>query len=110
MNGQKEKLLEIFEDISILDNKAKLVANSKLLHFLLPNLAPIVDKEYIVRYFKKDYNSKQVNLALEHENDFYSVIFDVYHDVFRNYFIIGKTPLKIIDNAIVNHVRKQMGK
>ena len=105
-------LSQTFQDIQVLDNKTRLVANSKLLHFLLPNLVPVVDQQYIVRYFtQKEFNPKSLQtLGPEDESEFFSKIFKIYNALMFKYNLQGQDPLLEIDKGIVNHVRKKLGK
>jgi hypothetical protein len=82
------------------------VANSKTMHFLLPNQAPIVDREYIVRYFMNNPN----RLSSSDEREFYSKLIDIYFEILSKNKIRGKDPLREIDKVIVNHIRKKLNR
>ncbi|MEM3405878.1 MAG: hypothetical protein QW117_02830 [Candidatus Pacearchaeota archaeon] len=105
-------LSEIFQNIQVLDNKTKLVANSKLLHFLLPNLSPIIDQQYIVRYFtQKNFNKKSMYiLQPKDELDFFQKIFKIYNSLIYKYSLPRKGSLLEVDRRIVNYVRKKLVK
>jgi len=56
----REKILKIFRTLNLMsrENAPKLVANSKMIHFLLPNLAPPMDKGNVIYFF---YGKDRIN-------------------------------------------------
>ncbi|SMC60084.1 hypothetical protein SAMN05660733_00688 [Lentzea albidocapillata] len=46
-----DKLWNILESLSVVDNKAKIVAGTKTLHHLLPNLVPPMDRTWTGEFF-----------------------------------------------------------
>lgn len=108
----KEGLLELFDSMTISENKnkTKIVANSKTMHFLLPLQTPIVDREYILRYFtSKNFNSYP-QLNSKYEKEFFSEIIDIYYGLIKKESIVNDDPLRVIDKAIVNYIRKELGR
>ncbi len=105
-NLLESELLSLFDSMNISENKnkSKIVANSKTMHFLLPKQAPIVDREYIVRYFM----GKPTDLSSKHEREFYSRIIKIYFKILAENHISGGDPLREIDKVIVNHIRKEL--
>ena len=106
-NAEKE-LYDIFNELRFLENKTKIVANSKVLHFLVPRIAPIVDREYILRFFKSRDLTKYPSLNSNEEGEIFLEITKTYHKLLTRYSINDEDPLKIIDNGIVNYVRKKI--
>ena len=53
MDEQKWKVLrKIFEEIDIMATPIRLVGNSKVMHHILPNLIPPIDREYTLWYLR----------------------------------------------------------
>ena len=105
-------VLELLSSLKVSATKAKLVASSKALHHLLPDLVPPIDREYTLRFF---FNNKIV--AGDGAQQFL--------DVFRGYHQIAKRAQdalaasldkdgfsgsvpKVIDNAIVGYVIEEL--
>jgi len=104
----REKLLFLFDSLLISENKnkTKIVANSKTMHFLLPKQAPIVDREYIIRYFMNNPNV----LNPSDEREFYSELIDIYFKILSDNQIHSEDPLREIDKVIVNFIRKTLNR
>lgn len=51
VGGATAALWRLVADLPITDNKAKIVAGSKTLHHLLPDLIPPIDRQYTGRFF-----------------------------------------------------------
>jgi len=104
----KKRLLSLFDSMNISENKnkTKIVANSKVMHFLLPKQSPIVDREYIIRYFM----NKPNYLNPSYEKKFYSKLIDIYFEILSNNEINNDDPLREIDKVIVNHIRKKLNR
>ncbi len=65
MNSQKWALLkEIFQSINVMASGTSLVGNSKVMHHMLPNIVPPIDREYTLRYLRGNTNIKN---DLDHE-------------------------------------------
>ena len=99
----------------LMKSNSKLVATSKVMHFLLPHLILPMDREYTMKFFKKTLptiKSKEDSNNIEKE-------FLIFEHVLREVNYISKhvdcskyvdeyfssTIPKIIDNAIVSYVR-----
>jgi hypothetical protein len=50
-NGVADRLLEIIFEVRVVENKAKLVAGTKILHHLLPALVPPMDRQWTGLFF-----------------------------------------------------------
>lgn len=67
MDSQKWAVLEkIFHGIDIMDSGTSLVGNSKVMHHMLPNIAPPIDREYTLWFLRGNKNIKN-DLASEWE-------------------------------------------
>jgi hypothetical protein len=59
MNDHKWILLkEIFKGINVMASGTSLVSNSKVMHHMLPNIVPPIDREYILWYLRGNTNIK----------------------------------------------------
>jgi hypothetical protein len=103
------KLWKIISELKIGIGNTKIVANSKSLHHLLPNLIPPIDREYTLRYF---YNHTNLNQGDEKA---FKEIYPYFHilAIAKKQSIhqrLGKgmntSETKVIDNAIVGYVRQ----
>jgi hypothetical protein len=109
----KKELLSLFENMTISENKnkTKIVANSKAMHFLLPIQVPIVDREYILRYFISNIDFKKYpNLSADYEKDFFFEVMNIYFNLVKEKKIKGDDPLRVIDSGIVNYIRNKLGR
>jgi hypothetical protein len=65
MNGQKWALLkEIFQGTNIMASGTSIVGNSKVMHHMMPNIVPPIDREYTLRYLRGNTNIRN---DLDHE-------------------------------------------
>jgi hypothetical protein len=63
IGNHQQDILNLFNGIRITTANTILVANSKLLHHLHPDLFPPVDRQYIFRYFYvPNINAKNINI------------------------------------------------
>ncbi|HCO95547.1 MAG TPA: hypothetical protein DIU00_16630 [Phycisphaerales bacterium] len=59
MNGHKWALLkDIFERINVMASGTTLVGNSKVMHHMLPNVVPPIDRKYTLSYLRGNTNVK----------------------------------------------------
>jgi len=59
MNDQKwANLEEIFRHINVMASGTSLVGNSKVMHHMLPNIVPPIDREYTLRFLRGTVNIK----------------------------------------------------
>jgi len=59
MNNDRWVVLkEIFQGIRIMATGTSLVGNSKVMHHILPNIVPPIDREYTLRYLRGNTNIK----------------------------------------------------
>lgn len=115
INQISHEIWNIISHLEIGIGDVKIVAGSKALHHLLPELVPPIDREYTLRFF---YNNKNINNRTDEANKF--------QEIFSWYTCIAKrisTPIantvelgggmntsttKVIDNAIVGFVLKYL--
>ena len=57
-------LKNIFQRIKVMASSTNLVGNSKVMHHMIPNIVPPIDREYTLQYLGENTNI-QNNLALE---------------------------------------------
>lgn len=102
-----DKLWRLIDELKGSTTTTKLVANSKILHHLLPNLVPPIDNTYTAKFFKfrlygRDKQAlefiypKMVSIAQSLKHILSSYNYDDFHS----------SPTKIIDNAIIGYVLK----
>lgn len=51
-----EVLKEMFQGINVMASGTRLVGNSKVMHHLIPNIVPPIDREYTLRYLRGNTN------------------------------------------------------
>ena len=115
MNEQKWNLLkEIFQGIKVMASRTSLVGNSKVMHHMLPNLVPPIDREYTLSYLLGNKNVRN-NLDWEWNlmrkiiaNFFTPVAYDRDFERMANGWIARKDEypwdtsfLKIVDNLVI---------
>lgn len=98
---------DLIRDLQIVDNKAPLVAGSKALHHLLPDLVVPIDREYTRRFF--GWGSPQFQY---HQEAFFGIAFEQFASVARaadpQSYLGAKwrsSRTKVLDNAIVAFCR-----
>ncbi len=103
------RLWEIIFQLKVGIGETKIVANSKALHHLLPNLIPPIDREYTLRFF---YNHTTLNQgdekAFKEIYPYLHTIASSKKETIRKKLGHGMntSETKVIDNAIVGFGRK----
>ncbi len=119
-----ESLKEIYQGLNVSISNSTIVANSKALAHILPNLIPPIDRQYTIRFFTQDrdeffYNNgkyRLVNLPGELEKQFelfvdvcgkIKILFD---NIDRSIIEINKETFntsypKVMDNVIMAYVK-----
>jgi hypothetical protein len=118
-------LNNVFSNLKISESEAKLVANSKTLAHILPNLVPPIDRQYTIRFFttknsdflNPDGKFKAVpNFKNTDENEYLQLIleklFDFTQHIKNNNKIKVEPPFntsfpKIFDNLIMTYVKSK---
>lgn len=98
----KPILEELYDKLHIMESEAKLVAFSKTLHFIFPNLFMPMDRKNTLNYFY----SNSMDVSFDKYYEIFSFSYDIAHENVEWNKIIGKekwntTIPKIIDNAII---------
>jgi len=107
----REELWNILGSLKISATQSKLVANSKTLHHILPNLVPPVDREYTLQFF---YGNKMYSDDQKKFKEIYPRVYQIAQrckprieqTIARTPF--HSSPTKVIDNAIVGYVLKEI--
>lgn len=107
----RDELWNILGSLKISATRAKLVANSKTLHHLLPNVVPPIDREYTLQFF---YGNKMYSDDQKKFKEIYPRVYQIAQQckpqiertIARTPFHSG--PTKVIDNAIVGYVLKEI--
>lgn len=135
IESEKEKILVLFKKprvtqrirkIQQVNNQAPLlIANSKLLHHVHPDLLPPIDREYIVRYFySKNIDKKTVYVpeSVDRQAEwFWKILIEYKNFCDSHHKIVGRfleqnitgmetSTTKIIDNIVVGHTAVIMNK
>jgi BMFP domain-containing protein YqiC len=124
LNALKEIILRIFNSLNVMsrEDAPKFVANSKIMHFLLPDLIPPMDKGHILYFFYgQSYKNKRGKIVKKYPNiknneDVYFWEILNQFQIIANKLSLGKDDLKnewdtsipkIIDNAIIGFNLKE---
>lgn len=104
-----ERINTVLSSLRISETESWLVANTKVLHHLLPGLIPPVDRKYTLKFFfdstavkKRDKSNNQFFEVLEQYLYIYELVSDeVENMVDESSFNSSST--KVIDNAIIGY-------
>lgn len=98
-----DELWQLIDSLPIVENNAKLVAGSKALHHLLPDLVPPIDRAYTCNFFL--WNSSEFQYK---QKKFLSLAFENFAKIARavnpsQYVGVGwhTSQTKVLDNAVV---------
>ncbi|MFA4861414.1 hypothetical protein [Methanoregula sp.] len=102
----------LFENLDIMETDSCLVGNSKLMHHILPDLVPPIDREHTLMFF---FNSKSL-LSYDKEKQKFSEILENYwtickkidlqYEDYQKYPQFTSSIPKLIDNAIIGYIMK----
>ena len=104
------KLWELVESLTVSASRARIVANSKTLHHLLPDLMPPIDREYTFRFF---YGRNMLSIS---ERD---AFLEIYEQLCLIAHATGpiiaarldgnwnSSKSKVVDNAIIGYMRNR---
>ncbi len=104
-------LWEVLANTRVSVSQTKIVANSKALHHILPELMPPIDREYTLRFF---YNHTTLNqgdeVAFKEIYPHFYKIASTCKDKIMSHIGVGMntSQTKVIDNAIVGFVLKEL--
>jgi len=84
IENHQQDILNLFNRIKITTANTILVANSKLLHHLHPDLFPPIDRQYIFRYFYvQDINARNININPRREPTYFWEILMEYSQFYQ---------------------------
>jgi len=97
-------LYEIFSNLHLMESKGRLVSNSKVMHFILPDLVMPMDRQNTLKFFFKNTNES---------NGHFLRLFEFSHEIAKKIdltqYLDDKWNLsvpKVIDNAILSKMEK----
>ncbi len=107
------RIWAIMEQIRVGIGGVKIVAGSKALHHLLPDLIPPVDREYTLQFFfgNKNINRPEKALFMEIFRGYFQIALqrkDAISKATRRGGEMNTSITKVIDNAIVGYVLKHI--
>lgn len=115
----------LLSNVKISQSSTQLVAGSKTIHHLLPQLVPPIDREHTIRffYYKKGYCCDTINLPYLSDKRIFNEIFpsfckigsrncDIIQERVEQHKLDGSdfhtSETKVIDNAIIGFVLKEL--
>jgi hypothetical protein len=107
------KLWQIIDNLQIGIGQVKIVAGSKALHHILPDLIPPIDRQYTLQfiYSNKHINRSEASLFQEIYTVFYQIAAGAKDSIRRAVKVGGgmnTSPTKVIDTAIVGYVLRNV--
>jgi len=108
-----DKLKSVLDELQISTSSTQLVAGSKALHHILPDLIPPIDRNYTIRFFYGKGGRKQVQLPYGGDSRIFGEIYPIFQYIGTNnkeeiQQSIGRefytSQTKVIDNAIIGYV------
>jgi len=109
-------ICQIFSKVSVSATESKLVANSKALHHILPNLIPPVDRNYTLQFFYDNKNVKRGDACISQFLDILGYFEQIYMVVGEEAEVLvqphsfNSSVTKVIDNAIIGYCRENLRK
>ena len=107
------KLWEILSNVKVSGSNTRLVANSKALHHIIPDLMPPIDRQYTLKFFN------YTDLKRDKEEAIFREIYRYFHkiafsckDKIKSHIGVGMntSQTKVIDNAIIGFVLEELNK
>lgn len=96
----KKIIEEIYDNLNLMKTKGKLVSNSKVMHFILPDLVMPMDRQNTLRFFFENTNESKNKFL-----DIFECTYQIAKKVDLDRFLDQKWNLsitKIIDNVIIS--------
>lgn len=115
----KEKVMkllaDLFKNLKVMESDSNLVGNSKVIHHLLPDLVPPIDRQHTVKFFYGNLNAKyNPRFSKDEELDMFLEIFDCFRIICKKLNLSendydkskpwNTSIPKLIDNAIIGYV------
>ncbi len=100
------KILSIYDKLHVMKSDSRFVSNSKVLHFLLPNLVVPMDRKSTLKFFYEN--------TTESRNKFRDIMNEAHkiskNQIFKNHFDSKwhTTIPKMIDNAIIGFMKNKV--
>lgn len=115
--GVFERLKRLFGNLEVMHSGSNLVGNSKVIHHLLPDLTPPIDRQHTIRFFYGGLKSKFTpSFRKEEETDIFLDIAEYFRIICNRLNLTendyDKTKSfntsipKVIDNAIIGLIQK----
>jgi hypothetical protein len=105
-----ERLWQVISNLEVSENLSRLVAGTKTLHHLLPNLVPPIDRTY-TRVFFQWYGQMFQNQQSRFLDDTLPYLVTIAQSVDLDKYVTGRdwrtSPTKLIDNAIVGYCEEK---
>jgi hypothetical protein len=112
---------QLFTSLRVMESDSNLVGNSKVIHHILPDLVPPIDRQYTIRFFYGNLKSKYSPMYdKEEEAILFADIMNCFYTICRRLSLtendFDKTrPMntsipKVIDNAIIGFVLSENSK
>ena len=108
------RVWQVIAELRVSTSGTQIVAGSKALHHVLPDLIPPIDRQYTLRFF-----TGNTTLATGDQRAFLAVFPDLVEIAERSHEAIGRAlsrggvmatgPTKVIDNAIIGFMRARNG-
>jgi len=113
-------LKTLFKNLVVMQSGSNLVGNSKVIHHLLPDLVPPIDRQYTIRFFYGDLTSKYAPLFhKEEETDLFLEIVDYFRIICKRLNLtendydktkpFNTSIPKVIDNAMIGLIQEHQG-
>ena len=116
LDSLEKTLLQVFDRIKVMQSNVKLVGNSKVIHHLLPDLVPPIDRQYTLRFF---FGSTWIPQGEEIEKEMFIEIMEEYRKIcqrlnlksedYQNRGTFTTSIPKMIDNAIIGYLVSNKG-
>ncbi|MCW4048357.1 MAG: hypothetical protein NWE89_01340 [Candidatus Bathyarchaeota archaeon] len=114
-----QRLGDLISKIKISVSSTQLVAGSKAIHHILPEIVPPIDRNYVIRFFYGRGGTKQVSMPTGGARRVFKEMFPIFHYIGQNNkeeiegfkgqgFHTSST--KVIDNAIIGFVIENLPK
>lgn len=109
-------LQSLFKNLRVMHSGSNLVGNSKVIHYLLPDLVPPIDRQHTIRFFYGDLTSKYTpTFRKEEETELFLEIVGYFRTICKRLNLTindyDKTKSfntsipKVIDNAIIGLIQ-----
>jgi hypothetical protein len=116
LDGIMNQLHHLFDGIKIMKSSIKLVGNSKVMHHLLPDLIPPIDRQYTLKFFYGGYHipknqEQEEALFFDTLKEFWKIcqVLELKDNDFKGKGSFTTSIPKMIDNAIIGYLKGKKG-